>query len=160
MRMLWECVPLYLGCTDLQPCCCASAAIHCSRMEEKKVSIKMSPSRFELETLSVLDSRDNRLHHGDHINYKHDFFCANEAGCKAAFTLCFACADANKENVDEKGKAPLLTADAEDTGEGDDAEDDDDEDDANEGDAGDMQVRNSDRLLLCALHTPKQLLLC
>ena len=25
----------------------------------------MSPSRFELETLSVLDSRDNRLHHGD-----------------------------------------------------------------------------------------------
>ena len=73
--------------------------------------------------------------------------------------MCFAVADANKENVDEKGKAPLLTANEEDTGEGDDAEDDDDEDDANEGDAGDMQVRNSYRLLLCASHIPKQLLL-
>lgn len=73
--------------------------------------------------------------------------------------MCSTFADANKENVYEKGKAPLLTANEEDTGEGDDAEDDDDEDDANEGDAGDMQVRNSYRLLLCASHIPKQLLL-
>lgn len=55
--------------------------------------------------------------------------------------MCPCFAGANKENVDEKGKAPLLTADVEDTEEGDNADDDDDEDDANEGDAGDMQAR-------------------
>jgi hypothetical protein len=51
-------------------------------------------------------------------------------------------AGANKENVDEKGKAPLRAEDIEAAEEAD-AEDDeaDDEDDAKEGDAGDMQVR-------------------
>lgn len=51
-------------------------------------------------------------------------------------------AGANKENVDEKGKAPLRAEDIEAAVEPD-AEDDDadDEDDAKEGNAGDMQVR-------------------
>ena len=33
--------------------------------QQKAKCCMMSSSRFELETLSVLDSRDNRLHHDD-----------------------------------------------------------------------------------------------
>ena len=65
--MLREGVLVSSGCTQLQPCCCAFSASLCI---EKGKKIKMSPSRFELETLSVLDSRDNRLHHGDEIIYE------------------------------------------------------------------------------------------
>ena len=41
----------------------------------------MSPSRFELETLSVLDSRDNRLHHGDTTSCELWFSDPIRGGC-------------------------------------------------------------------------------
>ena len=64
--------------------------------------------------------------------------------------------DANKENVDEKGKAPLLTADVEDTDEADNAEDEDGEDDANEGDGGDMQARRLISLAALRVSHPRR----
>ena len=101
----------------------------------------LSPSRFELETLSVLDSRDNRLHHGDpRRQVVHLLFICT---CRALQTTSRYYADANKENVDKKGKGPLRAEDGDATEETDEPNDDEDEDegDAKEGDAGDMQVR-------------------
>lgn len=91
----------------------------------------------------MLDSRDNRLHHGDLRRRCGNFCCIDT--CQSLNKVPYACADANKENVDEKGKAPLRSEDVDGTEETDEPEDDDDEeeDDAKEGDAGDMQVRGS-----------------
>ena len=93
----------------------------------------------------MLDSRDNRLHHGDLRRRCGNFCCIYTYRCCAPAPG--ACADGNKENVDEKGKAPLRAGDIDGTEETDEPEDDDDEeeDDAKDGDAGDMQVRGSSR---------------
>ena len=91
----------------------------------------------------MLDSRDNRLHHGDVWNMANSLFLA-AIKLQSSYKSLASRADANKENVDEKGKAPLRAEDVDATEETEPEDnDDEEEDDVKEGDAGDMQVRSS-----------------